>query len=658
MKYKYRTFLLIIIIITATGIVGSAAAQETAPSTGHAYEYVEADDITWQEAREAASERTYNGKQGYLVTITSEEEQEFVQSLTTEHAWIGASDAAQEGTWRWVTGPEGKEDNGQGRHFFTQSGDSGTPVDGQYTNWSSGEPNAANSREDYAQLWGDKATTWNDNNGANAEGYIVEYGGSEEDRDIRTSNVTGHSYEVVETDGVTWDEARELASERTYNGKAGYLATITSREEDRLVETMIDDGAWIGASDANEEGTWRWVTGPEGRENNGNGRHFFTQTSSSTGEQYGGATPGGGDAVAFAFEDWNSDEPNNLDDEDFAQYRTQGNWNDLGENKEVSAYVVEYGHSLPEDFEISITAPSETTPQNSLDVTADVQHVGQARTTTGGGAILSIDGTEVDAISEISKGETVELDGTVTTGSAGTTHTVTVDTPTGSKTQSIVVQEMESEQEVCTGAPKMSRTSITTPQGTISPDSPARVEANFRVDPNVAQNCSVNVDLEYSFSESGFEFGGGSGWEQSAGDIAVTQFEGIQPGEIRNIDAEIRASGASEGEEVTVVADYEIWYEGNRENSRQQTVRETISVEDTVDDRENGGDDTTNDGDDTTNDGDDTTNDGDDTTNDGDDTTDNGDDGGSITVEVPGFGIPTSLVALVSAVYMIRRRQT
>ena len=38
----------------------------------------------------------------------------------------------------------------------------------------------------------------------------------------------------------------------------------------------------MGASDADEEGTWRWVTGPEGTEKDGSGRHFFTQTGAAS----------------------------------------------------------------------------------------------------------------------------------------------------------------------------------------------------------------------------------------------------------------------------------------------------------------------------------------------------------------------------------------
>lgn len=134
--------------------------------------------------------------------------------------------------------------------------------------------------------------------------------------------------------------------------------------------------------------------------------------------------------------------------------------------------------------------------------------------------------------------------------------------------------------DICEGAPQMARTSITSPQNTITTEQPAKIEANFRVDPNVDPECTVVVDLQYSFSESGFQFGGGANWEQSATDIVATRFDSLNSGEIRSIDADIHTNGAGVGDEVTVIADYEIWYEGDRDNSVQQSgERHTVEVQ-------------------------------------------------------------------------------
>ncbi|RBQ28461.1 DUF4347 domain-containing protein [Aliarcobacter vitoriensis] len=145
--------------------------------TGHYYEFVNASGITWENAKNAAAAKTLYGLKGYLVTITSAAENQLISSKANGNGWIGASDAASEGTWRWVTGPE-----------------AGTLLSSGYTNWASGEPNDSNG-EDYAHFYGTSSDTnytkWNDfaGNNSNITGYIVEYGGLAGDS-LQTANLT------------------------------------------------------------------------------------------------------------------------------------------------------------------------------------------------------------------------------------------------------------------------------------------------------------------------------------------------------------------------------------------------------------------------------------------------------------------------------------
>ncbi len=134
---------------------------------GHFYDYV-AGRIRWSEAKAAAEETLFEGVPGYLVTITSEPEKEFLRNHVPKpgwRAWLGgfqdttAPDYAEPGGgWRWITGETW-----------------------DYTNWASPEPNnflggeeflemdrAANSPDSFG--WSDQADYESTNSG-----YYVEY---------------------------------------------------------------------------------------------------------------------------------------------------------------------------------------------------------------------------------------------------------------------------------------------------------------------------------------------------------------------------------------------------------------------------------------------------------------------------------------------------
>lgn len=170
----------------------------------------------------------------------------------------------------------------------------------------------------------------------------------------------GHFYEYVASPGITWTSAEALARAKKYYGLQGYLATLTAADEAQLCGAQAPGAGWIGGSDADTEGVWKWVTGPEA------GITFWI------GNQFGTATP------PFNYANWNPGlEPNNSNNEDYAHIRPStstnpGTWNDLpnpGTTGEYypRGYIVEYG-GMPGDPILQISA-STSIKMSQLTVT-------------------------------------------------------------------------------------------------------------------------------------------------------------------------------------------------------------------------------------------------------------------------------------------------
>lgn len=153
---------------------------------------------------------------------------------------------------------------------------------------------------------------------------------------------TGHFYMYIPTVGIRWTTAKTEAESLTYYGLKGYLATILSADEAKLVGEQASGTGWIGGSDAETEGVWKWVTGPEA-----------------------------GTVMSYTF--WNTGEPNNQGNEDYAHITQpgvgiRGSWNDLsdtgsltpGDNYQPKGYVVEFG-GMPGEAPLKIAASTKIT---------------------------------------------------------------------------------------------------------------------------------------------------------------------------------------------------------------------------------------------------------------------------------------------------------
>lgn len=171
---------------TGGGNVNFMGAIDAANS----YSYVSSGPITWADAFTAAKGATAGGSatgDTYLATLTSRVENMVAsQAANYASAWLGArrgvttanatSPTPANDTWRWVAGPEGQADGGQGQPFFQGRTPAGTAVAGRFTNWSSGEPNDYAPGESALQFTGN-AGRWNDQPvglTAGVQGYLRE----------------------------------------------------------------------------------------------------------------------------------------------------------------------------------------------------------------------------------------------------------------------------------------------------------------------------------------------------------------------------------------------------------------------------------------------------------------------------------------------------
>ena len=238
------------------------ATTETVYFEGHGYRIFN-EALTWTEAKAACE-----AKGGHLATITGKGENYFVKSLIEAnpakdkyHFWLGGTDAAEEGTWRWITGEAWN-----------------------YSAWASGQPN--NSKEhdpegqDYLEIYRlpDYGCQWNDepNDGYSPYspegpdyyslpyyGYVCEWDGERDESPCgKLQSYKGNRYQVFNA-AMTWKQAKEACEKA-----GGHLVVITSEDENSFIKKLILSNPasgkyhyWIGGSDSEKEGVWQWVTG-------------------------------------------------------------------------------------------------------------------------------------------------------------------------------------------------------------------------------------------------------------------------------------------------------------------------------------------------------------------------------------------------------------
>jgi hypothetical protein len=150
----------------------SALSTEAVPVAfgGHYYEVVSSPGIDWLSAEAAAESLSFLGAQGHLATITSLEEDQFIDGIRggLSELWVGGfqnpiTTLGSGDNWEWVHGEGAFPGNNLGL---------------VYANWQVGEPNDfyGPASEQYLAIAHGGVFGWNDEGAiGNISGYVVEY---------------------------------------------------------------------------------------------------------------------------------------------------------------------------------------------------------------------------------------------------------------------------------------------------------------------------------------------------------------------------------------------------------------------------------------------------------------------------------------------------
>lgn len=205
----------------------------------HSYKVLAAENRNYDESLAACA-----ADGAYLATIESRDENMAIAALIppAPTAWIGLDDLAEENQFQWVTGAAFDPD--------------------VFTGFASGEPSDSGV-EDCTSLRPDG--TWNDFTCADRQraavcecepGYqpprmpscLTSSGGE-------TQVVNGRRM-FIRTTAATW-----AAADADCKSIDASLIIVGDDDEDDALERLFTGASWLGYSDVEQEGTFRWVTG-------------------------------------------------------------------------------------------------------------------------------------------------------------------------------------------------------------------------------------------------------------------------------------------------------------------------------------------------------------------------------------------------------------
>ena len=233
---------------------------------GHFYRPIST-GATYTNARAASLLTTFKGQTGYLVTITSADEDAFIfNNVPQGNIWFALTDEVSEARWTIDAGPE------KGTLIKINNGQTNGNIPGQYNNWAGGEPNNSGD-EDYAVTkWGG-GSQWNDLPNHFSNPYVIEYGtwtnpDNQTFTEFYTNSVTHTNGEVLSARfnidfGTNVDETKFTAKGYTFtnsnwnvvNGTARQLSGLGKVDLTSLLDT-VKVGNGVKASTTSGQVEW------------------------------------------------------------------------------------------------------------------------------------------------------------------------------------------------------------------------------------------------------------------------------------------------------------------------------------------------------------------------------------------------------------------
>jgi len=235
-----KQFTVMVLLFASVSVAFADSDKIRNADNGHDYQRID-EPMTWQQAQDKCA-----SLDGYLVTLTSQSEEQFVIDHfvvpVNQHIWLGATDENSEGNWGWITKEPWPS----------------------YTHWNPGEPNNACGGQNVLLMFLDKGHSWDDSNDTascsevnpNLPYPVCEWGKPATTKIQNPDNQ--HEYQLIE-ELMTWQQSRDKCA-----SLGGHLVTLTSQAEEQFVidnfVVPANQTIWVGATDENSEGHWEWIT--------------------------------------------------------------------------------------------------------------------------------------------------------------------------------------------------------------------------------------------------------------------------------------------------------------------------------------------------------------------------------------------------------------